>query len=69
MNNLCSQGYSQAHSHARYNIKLRIITSLEQRENVPRRKKCVGSPTYSRKHIVLANKTICKLLKQASNGY
>ena len=34
-----------------------------------RRKKCFGSPTYSRKHFVLANKTNCKLLKQASNGY
>ena len=35
---------------------LRIITSLGQRESMLRRKKCFGSPTYSRKHFVLATK-------------
>ena len=52
MNNLWSWGCSQVRSMSDNNIKLRIITSLEQRKSMLR----FVSPTYSRKHIFLANK-------------
>ena len=66
MNNLGSLEYSQVHSHAQYNVKLSIITTLEQQKSMLRRGKYYWSPSYS---IVSANKTICKLLKEPSNGY
>ena len=69
MHNLWSQKCSELRSHSQYNVKLSIITSLEQRESMLRRGKCYGSPSYGRHRIVSANKTACKLLKQASNGY
>ena len=34
-----------------------------------RREKCYWSPPYSRQHIVLAKKNVCKSLKQALSGY
>ena len=69
MNNLWSQKCSELRSHSQYNVKLSIITSLEQPESMLRREKCYRSPPYSRHRIISAKKNACKLLKQASNGY
>ena len=69
MHNLWSQKYSELRSHSQYHVKLSIITSLEQRESLLPRGKSYGRPSYSRHRIVSANKSACKLLKQASNGY
>ena len=68
MNNLWSQKCSELRSHSQYNVKLSIITSLEQRESILRRE-VHRSPSYSRHRIISAKKNACKLLKQASNGY
>ena len=64
-----SRKCSELRSHSQYNVKLSIMTSLKQHESMLRREKCYWSPSYSRHRIVSANKTLCKLLKQASNGY
>ena len=69
MNNLWSQKCSELRSHSQYNVKLSIITSLEQRESMLQREKCYQSPSYSRHRIISAKKNACKLLIQASNGY
>ena len=68
-NNLWSEKCSELRSHSQYNVKLSIITSLEKRESMLRRGECYWSPAYNRHRIVSANKTVCKLLKQASNGH
>ena len=66
--NMWSQKCSELRSHFQYNVKLSLITSFEQRKSMLRREKCQWSSSYSRHFIVSANKTVSKLLKQASNG-
>ena len=63
MNIVWFQKCSELRSHDHYNVKLNIITSLEQRKRMLRREKCFRSPSYNRQDIVLATKIVSKLLK------
>ena len=69
MNNLSSQKCSELRSYSQYNVKLSIITSLEQRESILRREQGYCRLLFSIHVIVSVNETVCKVLKQPSNGY
>ena len=67
--NLWSQKCSELRSRSQYNVKLSISTSHQQRESMLRREQFYWSLSYSRHCIVSTNKTVGKLLKQASDSY